>query len=491
MPSHRAGTLLAVLVVGACLPLVFAAPAAADLVSDVQAAAHVATDQGYRTGVAALDLRTGKYLSGGEDTAPFASESVAKVLIATQLLATGQMTGATEATAYEMITQSDDDAANALYGLAGGDDVINLVAARYDIPFLGTPPDLAGWWGNTEITAKGMVYLYAAIARDPTVGPWLMNAMAHTTKYGADGTYQYFGIPSATTGAAIKQGWGTDGDDSPNAVFNSTGYVDADRYAVAILTDGSPWTYGEAISSVVTQQARALMPGGRDRRSGRSQSRALGRDRYCHREHGPADRHGCRSGRAERVPAGTGERGWPPGRDGGDVAATHRFDVDFAAPDGTHTYTVTVGNLGDGAAVSRVTAPVSVDGDPRGTVDGVTGGSGTITVDGQESDPNSPDPRLEIGVDGAAPIVRSTDAAGVPDHGARQPPASTRSPSPTCTRPTARTSRKARGRSRSHPTRSTRRAGRLRDRRAPDPAVGLCHGVSVATTNPPARLTRS
>jgi hypothetical protein len=71
---------------------------------------------------------------------------------------------------------------------------------------------------------------------------------------------------------------------------------------------------------------------------------------------------------------------------------------------------VTVGNLGDGAAASRATASVSVDGDPHGTVNGVTGGSGTITVDGQESDPNSPDPRLEIGVDGAAPIVRSTDA---------------------------------------------------------------------------------
>ena len=318
MPSHRAGTLLAALVVGACLPLVFAAPAAADLVSDVQAAAHVATDQGYRTGVAALDLRTGKYLSGGEDTAPFASESVAKVLIATQLLATGQMTGATAATAYEMITHSDDDAANALYGLAGGDDVINLVAARYQIPFLGTPPDESGWWGNTEITAKGMVYLYAAIARDPTVGPWLMNAMAHTTEYGADGTYQFFGIPSATTGAAIKQGWGDDGDDSPNAVFNSTGYVDNDEYAVAILTDGSPWTYGEAISSVVTQQAQALMPERPNRRSGRSQSRALGRDGYRHREHGPADRHRCRSGRAERGPIGPGKRGWPPGRDGGD-----------------------------------------------------------------------------------------------------------------------------------------------------------------------------
>ena len=57
-------------------------------------------------------------------------------------------------------------------------------------------------------------------------------------EYGADGTYQFFGMPSATTGAAIKQGWGDDGDDSPNADFNSTGYVDGGNYAVAILTDG-------------------------------------------------------------------------------------------------------------------------------------------------------------------------------------------------------------------------------------------------------------
>jgi hypothetical protein len=91
------------------------------------------------------------------------------------------------------------------------------------------------------------------------------------------------------------------------------------------------------------------------------------------------------------------------------AAATRRFDVDFAAPDGTHTYTVTVGNLGDGTAVSHATAPISVDGDPHGTVNAVTGGTGTITIDGQEADPNSPEPRLEIGVDGEPPIVLSTD----------------------------------------------------------------------------------
>jgi hypothetical protein len=257
------GVVLAVAGLATASLLVGVAPAnAAGLSADVTDAATTATGQGYRTGVAVLDLNTGQYYGAGEDTGSFASESVVKVMIATELLATGQLTGSTEQTAYRMITQSDDDAADALYGLAGGDDVINKVAARYHISDLGTPPSRAGWCGNTEINARAMVYLYAAIADDATVGPWLMDAMAHAAQYGADGTNQYFGIPSATSGAAIKQGWGDDGDDSPDAQFNSTGYVDDGRFAVAILTDGDPSTYGSAISAVVTAQARALMPGG-------------------------------------------------------------------------------------------------------------------------------------------------------------------------------------------------------------------------------------
>jgi hypothetical protein len=247
--AARTGVAAAALVVtglaGLFLPGI--PPASAGMLTAAQSAAAEATAQGYRTGVAVLDLRTGEYTGAGDDTASFASESVVKVLIAAELLATGQMTGDTATTAYQMIVESDDDDADALYGLAGGDDLIKLVADRYHIDDLGTPPTRPGWWGNTEITAKGIVYLYAAIAKDPLVGPWLIDAMSHTSEYGADGTYQFFGIPAATTGAAIKQGWGDDGDDSPDAVFNSTGYVDGDQVAVAILTDGSPSSYTEFV----------------------------------------------------------------------------------------------------------------------------------------------------------------------------------------------------------------------------------------------------
>jgi hypothetical protein len=236
-----------------------AATASASVRTDAQAAAQLVIAKGYRTGVAVLDLRTGAYTGAGEDTAEFASESEVKVLIAAELLATGQMHGDVEITAYRMITRSDDNAASALYGLAGGSDVLDRVASRYSIPFLGTPPSRPWWWGNTKITARGIAYLYAAIARDADVGPWLEDAIAHTAPYGADGRYQFFGIPSATSHAAVKQGWGKDGADAPNAAFNTTGYVDHYRYAVAILTDGPSSTYGDEISDVITAQAKRLM----------------------------------------------------------------------------------------------------------------------------------------------------------------------------------------------------------------------------------------
>lgn len=391
----------------AATSVITAGAAQATIATDEQSAEQIATAAGYRTGVAVLDLQTGAYYGAGQDTDSFASESIVKIFIATELLLTGQMTGTTETTAYQMITESDDDDADDLYGLAGGDNVINLVAAHYDLPTLGTAPSEPGQWGNTEINARAMVYLYAAIAKDSVVGPWLMNAMANATEYGADGTYQFFGIPSATTGAAIKQGWGDDGDDSPNAVFNSTGFVDGDRYAVAILADGPPDSYGLAISDVLTSEAEALMPGGR--------------------LDDPADHNPVITNLAA-TPTGstvqiTGTATDPDdagplsvqAREGGSIVASsstapnNSFALTFLAANGTHTYAVTVVNVGEGTAnATATTAPLTVDGSPQGGVASVTGGPGHITITGQDADPNLPpgaDPTVTVTVNGDAPIT--------------------------------------------------------------------------------------
>ncbi|MDQ1742056.1 MAG: hypothetical protein QOE23_395 [Pseudonocardiales bacterium] len=229
----------------------------------IQAAADYATSRGYRVGLAVLDTRTGKLWGASEHASLFASESVVKVFIATRLLLAGQLTGSAADTAFRMIARSDDGAADALYGYAGGDDVLPWIAAHYGIANLGTPPIRDGWWSNTHISAAGLVQFYAKVKADPVVWPWLSKAMHAATGYGSDGTYQFFGLKQADPNAAIKQGWGQDDDDwSASSDFNSTGFVNGDRYAVAILLKGPSWQYRTGVPAMVSSVARRLMPGG-------------------------------------------------------------------------------------------------------------------------------------------------------------------------------------------------------------------------------------
>lgn len=229
----------------------------------IQAAADYATSRGYRAGVAVLDTKTGKLWGASEHSARFASESVVKVFVATRLLLTGQLTGDRADTAFRMIAQSDDGAMDALYGFAGADQVTPWIAEHYDIPDLGAPPAQVGWWSNAKITAAGLVRFYAKVKADPKVWPWLSKAMHAATEYGSDGTYQFFGLKQADPNAAIKQGWGQDDDDwSAASDFNSTGFVNSDRYAVAILVKGPPYEYNSGTPATVTGIAKRLMPGG-------------------------------------------------------------------------------------------------------------------------------------------------------------------------------------------------------------------------------------
>jgi hypothetical protein len=229
----------------------------------LKAAVRSATSRGYQAGVAVVDTTSGKLWAAGDYNDLFATESVVKIFIATRLLVSQQMTGDTADTAYRMITRSDDGAADALYGLAGGDEVVTWVADHYGIADLGTPPIKIGWWSNTHISAVGMARFYAKVKADPLVWPWLSDAMHHATTYGSDGTYQFFGLKQADPHAAIKQGWGQDDDDWTEASdFNSTGFVNSDRYAVVILLKGPSWEYNSGTPAAVSRIATTLMPGG-------------------------------------------------------------------------------------------------------------------------------------------------------------------------------------------------------------------------------------
>lgn len=224
----------------------------------VKAAAAVGESHGYRVAVAVLDRRTGAVYAAG-DGAAFPSASVVKVFVAARLLVDGRHRDpATEDLMRRMIVASDDGAATALYPVAGGEGLAAWINQRYGTRGIGASPKPGAWY-LTRITARAVVRFYAAVAEDELVGPWLVDAMAQTAATGSDGFPQHFGIPEATTGWRIKQGWMCCVND--RSYVHSTGFVNDDRYAVALLAEGTRDAYGGG-RAVLSQMARALMPGG-------------------------------------------------------------------------------------------------------------------------------------------------------------------------------------------------------------------------------------
>lgn len=235
---------------------------AATRVGVVAAAGDYGPSRGYHVALSILDTRTGRLYHSGEHTARFASESVVKVMIAARLIHQGRLRGRTKSRAWKMITQSDDGIASSFYGSVGGDSLITWVKHYYRVPDLGTPPIRRGWWGNTHITSDGLVQLYAKLRANPRVSGWLLHAMHHARAHGSDGFYQWFGLHQADPHAAIKQGWGTDDNSFADADENTTGFVDDDRYAVAILGRGPIDSYGRRIGAMLSHSAKVLLPSG-------------------------------------------------------------------------------------------------------------------------------------------------------------------------------------------------------------------------------------
>lgn len=379
-----------------------APPVTASTATNAASAVSYARAHGYRSSIGVLDTQTGAFTGAGDYNSVYASESVMKVFIATRLLMTGQMSGWNATTAYKMITQSDDASADALYGRTGGDGVINWVKQALNIPNLGSPPIRPGWWGGTRITAAGMATFYNKVRHLPSVWNWLGNVMHHATVYGSDGTYQYFGIPSATTGAAIKQGWG--GDDAAGLPeFNSTGVVNGDRFAVVILTQGG--RYGSPIAGMLTSEARLLMPGGRissDDPVGGVSSWSL-HGRYLSVTGWAVDPNSLSSplrilflvnGARANVVNSTVYRG--------DINAhfrttgNHGFTEALTLHDGTNTVCALAANVGAGASTQLGCRTFALTGSPLGGISTVSQHGNVATFTGWAFDYDAPDTPLTV-----------------------------------------------------------------------------------------------
>jgi hypothetical protein len=228
--------------------------------------------------------------------------------------------------------------------------------------------------------------------------------MHHATQYGSDGMYQFFGIPSATTGAAIKQGWGGDNPQGQPA-FNSTGLVSGDRYTVAILTQGG--VYGTPISNMLTSQARLLMPGGRiprDDPAGRVDSVAV--NGYVVTVRGWAyDPNATSQAVGIAVYADGRFAGYGPttlARPDVNAAFTitgnHGYSLAVRLTRGIHTLCTYGLNLGPGSNTRIDCRTVTVSGNPVGVFENASLRANTVTVIGWAFDDDAPTKPLNIAV---------------------------------------------------------------------------------------------
>ncbi|HEV7206634.1 MAG TPA: IPT/TIG domain-containing protein [Jatrophihabitans sp.] len=263
---RRATAALTSTLLGGAAALAVAPPAgAATILDNVTAAVRYATAAGMSTGIAVLDTRTGRTYSAGNATKRYSGASVVKTLIATRLLLTGRMSGPNASLAWRMITRSDNDAAWDLYPTVGGDALLPWLAAHYRIAGLGARPTMPGTWGSTQLTAIGVARFYAAVVKDRRVWPWLGSAMHHYAARSSEGEPNAWGLAVAAPSVALKNGWATNRDvlHPSNANINSTGVVQGDRFAVALLAEGPPAMYYAKGEAVVSRAAQLLMPGGR------------------------------------------------------------------------------------------------------------------------------------------------------------------------------------------------------------------------------------
>nr|WP_167109123.1 hypothetical protein [Amycolatopsis granulosa] len=241
--------------------------------------------EGMTAGYLVLDRTTGK-THGADAHRQYRSASLVKVLIALDYLeARGpgyEIPDDDRALLEPMLRSSNDDAASTLWVRDGWEEIIKRTVARIGLTDTTPPPaEKRGTWGYTATSAADMVKTYEYILEDahPKVRDFIMDNLHASTRCGADGFDQSFGIPSALPKPqGVKQGWSgygaapapgeecvsstsrsvlaspevrsatavaSSGDvDLTNRVMHTTGAVgEGDRRIVAVLTS-EPTTLG-------------------------------------------------------------------------------------------------------------------------------------------------------------------------------------------------------------------------------------------------------
>lgn len=178
------------------------------------------------------------------DSASTVKATILAALLREKMREHKSLTSAERELASEMITESDNDAASALWddvGRAGLQHFLDL--AKMTQTVLGAGP----LWGLTQITARDETRLLGVLTTknsvlDATARAYELRLMASVIPD------QRWGVPAGTRAGVtvhLKNGWLPLDDD--DWVINSIGcFDDADRYySIVVLTDEDPsMTYG-------------------------------------------------------------------------------------------------------------------------------------------------------------------------------------------------------------------------------------------------------
>ncbi|HTJ38433.1 MAG TPA: SH3 domain-containing protein [Dactylosporangium sp.] len=270
---HLIRALTAVAVLGAAL-LTTAAPASA----------APPVPAGVTAGIAVFDRQTGTFTEEYNVDLQFRSASVVKLLIALDYLwnrgPSYTIPAADRGPLDAMLRSSDDNAASTFWARGGYEQVVNRMVTRLQLQNTAPPPVAQRtYWGYTAITAADTVRIYRYIldTAPAAVRDYVMDNLRASTRCGADGYNQAFGIPTAFQKPwAVKQGWsgfGADGTcsnstslaataasvDLVREALHTTGTVGAgDRSIVAVFTLHPDGTSLSAASTTVTKLTRAL-----------------------------------------------------------------------------------------------------------------------------------------------------------------------------------------------------------------------------------------
>lgn len=218
----------------------------------------------YHVGVAIADLTTGQ-TAAYDGTQEFITASIAKADILSTLLYHSQYQGGLskheQKLAITMIENSDNYAADDLYGDAGGASEID--AANQAFGLRDTTVGTDGYWGLTTTTADDQIRLLRQIfTAQSTLSP-----ASRSYAQGLMGDVEpneAWGVPAAAdegTSFAVKNGWLPD----PTThlwEINSIGEVthDGQLMLIAVLsTDNDDYADGIALVQEVASQAAAAL----------------------------------------------------------------------------------------------------------------------------------------------------------------------------------------------------------------------------------------